>query len=188
MSNGSTGAQGDEKWALNSDVRLYPADAVECGWSRELGQLCFRVLFPGRDWASVREVRTLLDDAESCASLAARATAELGVSAVRQEAVALFPRVAEEMLDYRIERARVVAEYDAIRFTKVNLKRAASAEVGVGVLRALASELGWTLREDEEGITVPVAELLPYFRRPLVRQLLDAKLAQSGITREQRLN
>jgi len=90
--------------------------------------------------------------------------------------------MAQEMLDYRIERAQVVADYQAIRLTKVNLKRVKS-EVGVDVLRALARDLGWTIREDEEGMTVTVEDLLPYFRRPAVRQLLDAKLAQVGRAR-----
>lgn len=47
-------------------------------------------------------------------------------------------------------------------------------------LRLLADELGWNVREDEEGVTVPVNELIPYFRRPVVRQLLAAKMRQVG--------
>jgi hypothetical protein len=153
---------------------------VECGWSRELGEHWFRVLFPGRESASAAEVQAIFADASRLASLLA-SSRNPSDSRAAEDPSNLFARIAEEMVDYRIERAQAATEYQAIRFTKVNLKRLASAEIGMGVLRALARDLGWHLREDEEGVTVPVGDLLAYFRRPLVRQLLDAKLVQCGL-------
>lgn len=95
--------------------------------------------------------------------------------------VDLCARIGLEMLDYRVERAEVARRCEAIRYTRANLKKLTPRDVGIDVVRALARHLGWWLREDEEGVTVPVADLLPYFRRPVVRALLEAKRAQCGL-------
>lgn len=158
-----------DPWTRHGHLVLRPADAVECGWSREAADALFRELFPGRDAVPAAELHARLAGAGDGAGPAGEA-----------ERRKLFAEMAREMLDYRIERQRVVAENEPIRLTKVNLKRVKS-ELGVDVLRALARELGWTVREDEEGLTVPVEDLLPYFRRPVVRELLAAKRAQCGL-------
>jgi len=157
-----------DKWTRFASQRLHPADAVECGWSRTLAEQSFAALLPGRDAFTAGEVRAALDAA--------------GANGGAHPANAA--QIAEEILDYRIERGRVAAEYQPIRQTKVNIKRMLkSADVNVEQLRVLARELGWTVREDEEGVTVPVDELIPFFRRPVVRQLLDAKMKQCGLAR-----
>ncbi len=158
-----------DPWTIHGHLVLRPADAVECGWSREAAEAIFRELFPGRDAVPAAELHARLVGGGDGAG-------PVGPAERRE----LFAQVAREMLDYRIERQRVVAENEPIRLTKVNLKRVKS-ELGVDVLRALARELGWTVREDEEGLTVPVEDLLPYFRRPVVRELLAAKRAQCGL-------
>jgi hypothetical protein len=159
-----------DKWQSFGRVLLHAADAVECGWSRALAEQSLAALLPSRDVLSAAEARVALD--------AARANGGAPASA----ALALAAQIAEEILDYRIERARVAAAYQPIRHAKVNIKKLLkSQDVKVEQLRVLADELGWTVREDEEGVTVPVDELIPFFRRPVVRQLLDAKMKQVGL-------
>ncbi|MEW6268663.1 MAG: hypothetical protein AB1689_05120 [Thermodesulfobacteriota bacterium] len=163
------------EWLRWRHLVLRPADAVECGFSPEVARRVWQAVLPGREAATAAEVRATLDGTGDGTGRPPAAPA--------REALAAFAAMADEMLAYRIERARVVADYQPIRLTKVNLKRVKS-EVTIDVLRALARDLGWTIREDEEGMTVAVEDLLPYFRRPAVRQLLDAKLAQCGRARD----
>jgi len=166
-------ADAQDLWTRHGHVVLRPADAVECGWSRESAEALFRETMGGRDAAPASEVRAVLDGATNGGGTA-------GQDAAGAQRRSLFGQMAREMLEYRVERMRVVAAHEAIRLTKVNLKRVKS-DLPVDVLRTLAADLGWTVREDEEGLTVPVEDLLPYFRRPVVRQLLAAKLAQCGL-------
>jgi hypothetical protein len=166
-------APGD-KWLRWRHLVLRPADAAECGWSPAVAARAWEALLPGRDAATAAEVRDVLEGTGNGTGSPP--------SSLPAEARGVLATMVDEMLDYRIERAGVVARYQPIRLTKVNLKRVKS-EVGVEVLRALAADLGWTIREDEEGMTVAVEDLLPYFRRPAVRQLLDAKLAQCRVVR-----
>ena len=166
-----------DKWQKFGHVRLHAADAIECGWSRALAEQAFAALLPSRDGFTAAEARAALYAARANGGRPATASAAT-------DPLALAAQLVEEILDYRIERARVAAEYQPIRQTKVNIKRLLkSADVKIEQLRALASELGWTVREDEEGVTVPVDELIPFFRRPVVRQLLDAKMKQVGLAR-----
>lgn len=166
-------APGTDKWQRFAQVRLHAADAVECGWSRALAEQTFAALLPSPDGFTAAEARAALDTARASDLRPANGT---------PDPLALAAQLAEEILDYRIERTRVAAAYQPIRQTRVNIKKLLkSADVKIEQLRALASELGWTVREDEEGVTVPVDELIPFFRRPVVRQLLDAKMRQVGL-------
>ncbi|HEY8516205.1 MAG TPA: hypothetical protein VIS07_11885 [Candidatus Binatia bacterium] len=174
--NGSNAANANERWVRWRHLVLRPTDAVECGFSPEVAQRVWQAVLPDRDAATAAEVRALLDGA---ANGAGNGTAPAGPP---RKVLETFAEMAEEMLSYRIERARVVADYQPIRLTKVNLKRVKS-ELPLNVIRAMARDLGWTIREDEEGTTIAVEDLLPFFRRPAVRQLLDLKLAQVGRAR-----
>jgi hypothetical protein len=131
---------------------------------------------PADPWTSLGHLPLRAEDAVECGW--SREGAERLLAA-------FFPGangVTLAVLAYRAERARVAAAYQAIRLAKVNIKKLLkSPDVTVAQLRVLAQELGWTVREDEEGVTVPVNELIPFFRRPVVRDLLDAKLRQVGL-------
>lgn len=162
-----------DKWQSFGHVKLDAAEAVECGWTPEEAVKALAPLLDGRASLTAAEARVALD-----------ALPGNGASDDR----ALAAQIAEELLDYRIERGRVAAYYQPIRQTRVNLKKMLKSEdvteeMTVDLLRVLARELGWNVREDEEGVTVPVDALLPFYRRPIVRQLLDAKMRQVGLAR-----
>ena len=169
------------RWMAHDGLLLTPDDAVECGWSRHLAEECFREVLGGRTTATVAEARALLEHPAALRRQAGEGFDLGSASAHFAEIATAFATLAAEMIDYRIERAEIARDYGPIRFTRVNLKRVDAGESGGVAIRALAKDLGWTLREDEEGVTVPIGELLPYFRRPMVRQLLDAKMAQCGL-------
>lgn len=177
MPAGETSDDADLRWRRLAHVRVRAADAVECGWSHEVAEALFRERFPDRDAVPAAELRALVEPGGDGAS--PRATGEPEAA----DRGHLFAALAADVIDYRIERERVAGEYEPIRQTRVKLKLLKSPDVSADVLRSLASELGWRLRDDEEGTTVPVADLLPYFRRPVVRQLLDAKMAQCGVVK-----
>jgi len=150
----------EEEWSAprSRAIRLFPADAVECGWSRDVAGQLFAARFPGRSSVTVAEF-----------------------AAIRSDGDPLAAQIGDEMLAYRIERERMAAAYAPIRLTRANLKRLGLDPATVGALRALAGELGWRLRDDEEGETVPIDDLLPFYRRPVVRTVLDRKMAQCGM-------
>ena len=157
-----------DRWQSFGQVPLRAEDAVECGWSREAAQQILDAAFPGRSAISLGEARAALD--------AGRGN---GGPPGAADPAALAHQLLEEIVEYRAERARVAGEHQAIRLSKVNLKKLLkSPDVTVAQLRALAAELGWSVREDEEGVTVPVNDLIPFFRRPVVRELLAAKMRQ----------
>lgn len=158
-----------DQWQRFGRVPLRTEDAVECGWSRAAAQQILDAAFPGRDGLSLGEARAALDAGGSGNGAAPGAS----------DPAALARQLIDEVIEYRAERARIAGEHQAIRLAKVNLKKLLkSPDVTVAQLRALAAELGWAVREDEEGVTVPVNDLIPFFRRPVVRELLDAKMRQ----------
>jgi hypothetical protein len=160
-----------DKWRSFGHVVLRPEDAVECGWSRDGARAVLAAAFPGRDGITAADARAALASAAAGANGASDAAARLRAAAL-----------VEEIVDYRAERARIATEHQAIRHAKVNLKKLLkSPDVSLPQLRALAQDLGWHVREDEEGVTVPVNELIPFFRRPVVRALLAAKMRQVGL-------
>jgi len=162
-----------DKWQSFGRVVLRADDAVECGWSRDAAQQILAAAFPGRDTVTLAEARATLD--------AGRGN---GAAPGAADPAGLAGQLLEEIVDYRVERARVAGEHQAIRLAKVNLKKLLkSPDVTVPQLRALGEDLGWAVREDEEGVTVPVDDLIPFFRRPVVRLLLDAKMKQCGLAR-----
>jgi hypothetical protein len=154
-----------DKWQAFGHVPLSAADAVECGYTRAAAEALLDAAFPG----------------ESDLTLA-QAKKELGmIRPGSPKEKRLAAALLEEIVDYRAERARIAGDHEAIRLAKANLKKLLKgSEVTVAQLRALGAELGWSVREDEEGVTVPVNELIPYFRRPVVRDLLAAKMRQVG--------
>jgi hypothetical protein len=157
-----------DKWQSFGHVPLRADDAVECGWSRAAAQQILDAAFPGRETIGLGEARAALDAGQGN-----------GGPPGATDPAALARQLLEEVVDYRAERARVAGEHQAIRLAKVNLKKLLkSPDVTVLQLRALATELGWAVREDEEGVTVPVDDLIPFFRRPVVRELLAAKMRQ----------
>jgi hypothetical protein len=161
-----------DKWQSFGQVRLSLDDAVECGWSRDAAQQILAAAFPGRDALTLAEARDALASANGNG-------AGPGTGAQANDPAALATELVEQIADYRAERGRVAAEHQAIRLAKVNLKKMLKgSEVDIDEVRVLAGELGWTVREDEEGVTVPVNELIPFFRRPVVRELLAAKMRQ----------
>lgn len=152
-----------DRWQAFGHVPLSPDDAVECGWTRAGAAALIAAVFPDRAGITLAEARAALDGAGANGSGDARRAAQL----------------VEEVLAYRAERAEVAGAHQAIRLAKVNLKKLLkSPDVTVAQLRTLAQDLGWNVREDEEGVTVPVNELIPFFRRPVVRDLLAAKMRQ----------
>jgi len=154
-----------DKWQAFGPVPLSAADAVECGYTRAAVDAALAAAFP-------------------CASGLTLAQAKKELGTVRPGSPPekrLAAQLLEEIVDYRVERARVAGKHEAIRLTKGNLKKLLKgSDVTVPQVRLLAEELGWSVREDEEGVTVPVNELIPYFRRPVVRDLLAAKMRQVG--------
>ena len=170
-----------DKWQSFGHVKLHAADAVECGWPRTLAEQSFAAVFAARDPITAAEAHAALDAARTNGDGSPQAVAGRP-AAVPADQLGLAAELAEDLLDYRIERVQVAATYQAIRHARVNLKRLLkSPDVNVDQLRVLAADLGWAVREDEEGVTVPVNDLLPFFRRPVVRQLLDAKMRQCGL-------
>jgi hypothetical protein len=160
-----------DKWTSFGRVPLRAEDAVECGWSHDAARQIIDAAFPGRDGITLAEARAAL-----------AGPASNGDAADPADPARLAMQLVEEVADYRAERARVAGEHQAIRLAKVNLKKMLKgSEVGIDHVRALAGDLGWSLREDEEGVTVPVNELIPYFRRPVVRALLEAKMRQVNL-------
>jgi hypothetical protein len=154
-----------DEWQGFAHVPLRVEDAVECGFSREAAQSLLRAALPGEDCVTLGAAWAALQ------ALGANGSVE------RSRAAALI----DDILEYRAERARVAGAHQPIRHAKINIKKLLkSPDVSVAQLRTLAQELGWHVREDEEGVTVPVNELIPYFRRPVVRDLLAAKLRQVG--------
>jgi hypothetical protein len=152
-----------DKWQAFGHVPLSAADAVECGYSRAAAEALLAAAFPGQGNLTLAQGRQALGSVRE------------GSPPEQRLAAALL----EEIADYRAERARIAAEHEAIRLAKANLKKLLKgSEVTVPELRVMADELGWSVREDEEGVTVPVNELIPYFRRPVVRELLAAKMRQ----------
>jgi hypothetical protein len=154
-----------DKWQAFGHVPLSAADAVECGYTRAAAEALVSAAFPGESGLTL-----------------AQAKKELGtVRPSSPPGKRLAAQILEEIVDYRAERAKVAGDHQAIRLAKANLKKLLKgSDVTVPQLRMLAEELGWNVREDEEGVTVPVNELIPYFRRPVVRQLLAAKMRQIG--------
>lgn len=172
-----------DKWQSFGHVPLDLRDAVECGWSHDAAQQILAAAFPGRDGITLAEARAALASTAGNGAKTARGTSHGNASA--PDPATLAGQLLEEIADYRTERARVAAEHQAIRLAKANLKKLLKgSEVGVPEVRVLAGELGWNVREDEEGVTVPVNELIPYFRRPVVRELLAAKMRQVKLARE----
>jgi hypothetical protein len=161
-----------DKWQMFGHVRLGVEDAVECGWSRDAALQILAAAFPGRDTLTLAEARTAL------ASTSGNGAGPRA-SAKTDDPAALATELVEQIAEYRAERARVAGEHQAIRLAKVNLKKMLKgSEVDIEDVRVLAGELGWAVREDEEGVTVPVNDLIPFFRRPVVRELLAAKMRQ----------
>ena len=168
MSGKNAAAKPFDKWQSFGHVPLRADDAVECGWSRAAAQQILAAAFPGSDPVTLAEARAALDAGQGN-----------GAAPPAADPAGLARQLVEEIADYRVERARVAGEHQAIRLAKVNLKKLLkSPDVTVPQLRALAQELGWAVREDEEGVTVPVDDLIPFFRRPVVRELLAAKMRQ----------
>lgn len=160
-----------DKWQMFGHVRLGVDDAVECGWSRDAAQQVLAAAFPGRETLTLAEARAALASSTGNGAGPARGKTP--------DPAALAGELVEQIADYRAERARVAGEHQAIRLAKVNLKKMLKAsEVSIEDVRVLAGELGWAVREDEEGVTVPVNDLIPFFRRPVVRELLAAKMRQ----------
>ena len=152
-----------DKWQAFGHVPLSAADAVECGYSRAAAEALIAAALPGRNGLTLADARNELGSVRPGGPPDQRLAAEL----------------LEEIVDYRAERAQIAGEHEAIRLAKANLKKLLKgSEVTVPELRVMADELGWSVREDEEGVTVPVNELIPYFRRPVVRELLAAKMRQ----------
>lgn len=169
-----------DKWQSFGHARIDADAAVECGWSRDGAAQTLAAAFPGQETLTAAEARAALEAARGNGGPPAATRGDATPPA--PEPGQLAARLVEDVLDYRIERAQVAARYQAIRHAKVNLKRLLkSADVNVDQLRVLGTELGWAVREDEEGVTVPVNDLIPFFRRPVVRQLLDAKMKQCGL-------
>jgi len=161
-----------DKWQSFGQVRISIEDAVECGWSRDATLQILAAAFPGRDALTLTEARDALGSVSGNG-------AGPGTSAKADDPAALAAELLEQIADYRAERGRVAAEHQAIRLAKVNLKKMLKgSEVDIEDVRVLAGELGWAVREDEEGVTVPVNDLIPFFRRPVVRELLAAKMRQ----------
>ncbi len=161
-----------DKWQSFGQVRLSVDDAVECGWSRDAAQQILAAAFPGKETLTLAEARDALASASGNG-------AGPGTHAKADDPAALAIELVEQIADYRAERGRFAAEHQAIRLAKVNLKKMLKAsEVSIDDVRVLAGELGWAVREDEEGVTVPVNDLIPFFRRPVVRELLAAKMRQ----------
>lgn len=154
-----------DKWQAFGNVPLSVADAVECGYTRAAAEALLAAAFPGQSGLTL-----------------AQAKKELGmIRAGSPPEKKLAAQLLEEIVDYRAERALVAGRHQAIRLAKANLKKLLKgSDVTVPQLRLLGAELGWNIREDEEGVTVPVDELIPFFRRPVVRQLLAAKMRQVG--------
>lgn len=152
-----------DKWQAFGRVPLSAADAVECGFTRAAADALLAAVFPGKTGLTLAQAKQELGTIRPGSPPDQRLAAEL----------------LEEIVDYRVERARIAGEHEAIRLAKANLKKLLKgSEVTVPELRIMAEELGWSVREDEEGVTVPVNELIPYFRRPVVRELLAAKMRQ----------
>ncbi len=152
-----------DKWQAFGHLPLSVADAVECGYSRAAAEALLAAAFPDESGLTL-----------------AQAKKELGmIRAGSPPEKKLAALLIDEILAYRAERAEVAGRHQAIRLAKANLKKLLKgSDVTMPQLRALADELGWNVREDEEGVTVPVNDLIPYFRRPVVRDLLAAKMRQ----------
>lgn len=161
-----------DKWQSFGQIRLSVDDAVECGWSRDAVQQIVAAAFPGKETLTLAEARAALASPSGNGAGPPK-------GAKADDPAALASELVEQIADYRAERARVAGEHQAIRLAKVNLKKMLKAsEVSIEDVRVLASELGWAVREDEEGVTVPLNDLIPFFRRPVVRELLAAKMRQ----------
>lgn len=164
-----------DKWQTVGHLPLRAEDAVECGWSRDAAREIIAAAFPGRESITLAEARAALAASPATAASGNGAGGPAGANDV----AALAAQLVEEVADYRVERAQVAAQHQPIRLAKVNLKKMLKdSEIGVEHVRALANDLGWPVREDEEGVTVPVNDIIPYFRRPVVRELLAAKMRQ----------
>ena len=154
-----------DKWQAFGHVPLSAADAVECGYTRAAADAALAAAFPGESGLTLAQAKKELGNVRPSSPPEKRLAAQ----------------ILEEIVDYRAERAKVAGDHQAIRLAKANLKKLLKgSDITVPQLRVLAEELGWNVREDEEGVTVPVNELIPYFRRPVVRQLLAAKMRQVG--------
>ena len=152
-----------DKWQSFGHLPLSAADAVECGYSRAAAEALIAGAFPGESGLTLAQAKKELGMIRPGSPPEKRMAAQL----------------LEEIADYRAERQRVAGKHQPIRLAKANLKKLLKgSDVTVPQLRALADELGWNVREDEEGVTVPVDDLIPYFRRPVVRDLLAAKMRQ----------
>jgi hypothetical protein len=80
-----------------------------------------------------------------------------------------------DVVTYRAERFAAAARYEPIRQTWINVDKVDRAGMLPAELRALVVE-----RERQSGKLIWASDLLPYVGRPVVRDLLEQKLADCG--------
>ena len=81
-----------------------------------------------------------------------------------------------DVLAYRALRREAADRYEAIRHTWINVEDLERDGLLPPEIRPLVVE-----RERQSGRLVRAGDLLPFVGRPVVRQLLDAKLADAGV-------
>jgi len=84
-----------------------------------------------------------------------------------------------DLLSYRRARAEAARRYHAIRFTWINVDDAQKKGLIPPEMRPLVCE-----RERQSGLLIWASDLLPFVGRPFVRELLERKLAESGVAAE----
>lgn len=100
-----------------------------------------------------------------------------GSTSVRLEALRPFfddPTV-RDVVSYRANRFAAAVRYEPIRQTWINVDKVDRAGMLPAELRSLVVE-----RERQSGKLIWASDLLPYVGRPVVRDLLEQKLADCG--------
>jgi hypothetical protein len=81
-----------------------------------------------------------------------------------------------DLMSYRSARAAAARRYHAIRFTWINVDDAEKKGLIPPEMRRLVCE-----RERQSGLLIWASDLIPFVGRPFVRELLERKLAESGV-------